>query len=268
VNIQASYFCSGNQDIGWTLMKANAKIQTVRIELDPTAQAGIDDFKRWISEANANGLKVIATHHDADFNGSKDPASLLAAANWWKTNYATLAASGSFVVNLMNEWGDHSVTAQQYASAYNNAIAIVRQVYSGPIICDIPGWGQEYHVARDASALITDPNIIFSCHIYPGGFDSVNGTPVRANIDVLASSGRPCLVGEFGSGGRGSSDWSDLVDYAKSKGWTVLAWSWNGDGSKPTKMNMISPYWGDRNACSVTNYSINSSYFNIVYNKL
>jgi hypothetical protein len=167
----------------------------------------------------------------------------------------------------MNEWGDHSITATQYASAYNNAISIVRQVYSGSIICDIPGWGQEFHVAADASPLITDNNIVFSAHIYPGAFDSFNGTPTTANLDYLGNAGRPCIVGEFGSEGRGSADWSGLVDYAKSKSWTVMGWAWNGDGSKPVKMNMINPYWGDRNVCGTTTYTV-TTYFNTIYNKL
>ena len=75
------------------------------------------------------------------------------------------------------------------------------------------------------------------------------------------------MVGEFGSNGTGKANWSGLVDYAKLNGWSVIGWAWNGDGSKPTKMNMISPYWGDRNACGVTNYTL-TSYFNTIYNKL
>ncbi|HYC84854.1 MAG TPA: cellulase family glycosylhydrolase [Chryseosolibacter sp.] len=268
VNLQPSYFCSGNQDLGWTLMKQHAKIETVRIELDPTAQAGIDDFVRWIREANANSLSVIATHHDADFNGSPDPNALLSAANWWKANYATLSAAGPFMINLMNEWGDHNVTVKQYADAYNAAIAIVRQVYSGPIICDIPGWGQETHTAADASPLITDQNIIFSAHIYPSAWNSRTGKyVVSSDLDYLGNAGRPVLIGEFGSNMRGSADWSGLVDHAKAKGWTVLGWAWNGDGSRPDKMNMTSPYWGERNACGTKNYTT-SSYFNTVYSKL
>jgi mannan endo-1,4-beta-mannosidase len=267
VNIQASYFCNGDQDLGWTLMGQYPKITSVRIEMDPNTSSTVQDFARWISEANAKGKKVIATYHKAVNNGSPDPATLLEAANWWKTNYATLSAAGPFTLNLMNEWGDHTVTAAQYASAYNNAISVVRQVYSGSIICDIPGWGQEFHVAANASPSITDNNIIFSTHIYPGAYDSFNGTPTAASLDYLAAAGRPCIVGEFGSEGRGSADWSGLVDHAKSTGWTVLGWSWNGDGTKPVKMNMINPYWGDRNACGTTNYTV-STYFNTIYNKL
>jgi mannan endo-1,4-beta-mannosidase len=268
VNIQASYFCSGDIDLGWSLMAQYPKITALRIEMDPNTSSTVQDFARWIKEGNAAGKKVIATYHKAVNNGSPNSATLLEAANWWKSNYATLAAAGPFTLNLMNEWGDHTVTSSQYAAAYNSAISIVRQVYTGPIICDIPGWGQEFHVAADASSSIADQNIIFSAHIYPMAYDGVTGAaPTNASLDYLANTGRTCMLGEFGSEGRGSADWSGLVDYAKSKGWPVIGWAWNGDGSKPVKMNMINPYWGDRNVCGTTNYTV-STYFNKVYGKL
>ena len=268
VNIQTSYFCNGDQDLGFSLMNLYPKIKTVRIEIDPGTASVLTDFARWIREAIANGKTVIATYHPAASLGSNNVADIMTAANWWKNNYATLAASGPFIINLINEWGDHFITAAQYADAYNQAIAAVRSVYSGNIICDIPGWGQEFHTAADASPLITDPKIIFSAHIYPGAWDSKTGTPTIANIDSLTAAGRPCIIGEFGSKGGGSADWSGLVDYAKGKGWSVIGWAWNGDGSSP-RMNMASPYWGDSNGCSTpgNGYTI-SSYFATIYQKL
>ena len=50
----------------------------------------------------------------------------------------------------MNEWGSHTISSASYASAYNSAISIVRTVYSGSIIIDIPGWGQETYTAAVA----------------------------------------------------------------------------------------------------------------------
>lgn len=266
VNIQPSYYCNGDQEIGWSLMLQYPDIQSVRIEIEPDKQATIQDAARWISEAHANGLEVIATYHRYEDNGSPDPGTLMTAANWWKANYATLSASGPIVVNLMNEWGDHNITSQQYADAYNQAISIVREVYSGAIICDIPGWGQETHVAAHASPLITDTNIVFSVHVYPASYNGYTGSSLaNSDLDYLESAGRPALVGEFGSEGRGGADWSALVDHAKSLGWPVLGWAWNGDGSSPVMMNMVSPYWGDD--CSATAYS-ESSYFSTIYDKL
>jgi mannan endo-1,4-beta-mannosidase len=266
VNLQPSYFCNGDMDLGWDLMDNYSYIKTLRIELDSSTSSTIDDFVRWISEANNNGYDVIATYHYASVLGSNDPNQLLAAANWWVANWDTLSSAGSFTVNLMNEWGNHSITSEAYADAYNAAIDTMRQVYDGPIICDIPGWGQETHTAADASPSIVDDNIIFSIHIYPGAWNSRTGTyMVNSDLDYLENSGRPCMVGEFGSETddlNADADWSALVDHARGKGWSVIGWSWNGDGGG---MNMISPYWGAD--CNTTSY-IESSYFDTIYNKL
>jgi mannan endo-1,4-beta-mannosidase len=263
VNIQPSYFCYGDVNLGWSLMKNYRDIKTLRIELDPGAGSTIDDFTRWINEANDNGYDVIATYHNAQLLGSNDPNTLLDAANWWVENWDTLSLAGSFTVNLMNEWGDHSITSEDYVDAYNAAIDTVRQVYAGLIICDIPGWGQETHTAADASPNIDDDNIIFSVHIYTNGWNGKAGHNLcEADLDYLGAAGRPCMVGEFGNGGGGSVDWSALVDHARSKGWSVIGWCWNGDGGG---MNMVSPYWGDD--CRDTSYT-KSSYFDTIYDKL
>ncbi len=263
VNLQPSYYNSGNITFGWSLMKQQTNIKTVRIEIEP---AFVMQAKDWISQAITNGYAVIATYHKATVLGSDDAAELTAAANWWKTNYSTLAASGPFTINLMNEWGDHNITATAYATAYNNAIAIVRTVYSGPIIIDIPGWGQEtytaYQACKTSTPTIADTNIILSTHIYPGNWNQGrNHTFISSDLDDLTNTGRPCIVGEFGNG-TGSCDWSGCVDYAKTKKWPVLAWCWNGDGNS---LNMVSPAWAINS--TATTFST-SSYFSIVYPEL
>ena len=164
---------------------------------------------------------------------------------------------------MMNEWGDHNLSPADYASAYNRALSTVREVYQGPVVCDLAGWGQEFHKAADASTSIKDQNIIFSAHIYPGAYDSVSGgSPTTKNVDYLDATGRPCMIGEFGSKGEGSTNWPAIVDRAKALNWPVLGWAWNGDG---TEMNMVQPYWG--NDCSATTYTTNN-YFDVIYNKL
>lgn len=140
VNLQPSYYNGGNPNFAFSLMKQQTKIKTVRIEIEPDK---VTQAKSWISQARSNGYAVIATYHKSAVLGSDKTSDLTDGANWWKTNYATLHASGSFTINLMNEWGSHNLTANAYASAYNTAISIVRQVYSGAIIIDIPGYGQE-----------------------------------------------------------------------------------------------------------------------------
>ncbi len=264
-NLQPSYYNGGNVNFGWSLMKTDTKVKTLRLEIEPSI--AISQVKSWISQARSNGYTLICTYHKATVLGSDNASDLTAAANWWKTNYATLAASGSFQINLMNEWGDHNITSNAYASAYNTAIGIVRSVYSGNIIIDIPGWGQETHTAAQAvtganGTKITDTNITLSTHIYPGDWNQgLNHWLQNSDLDELGSVGRACLVGEFGTGS-GSADWSGLVDHAKSKGWSVLAWSWNGDGGS---LNMVTPSWASNpTATSFTH----SSYYSTVYVKL
>ncbi len=266
VNLQPSYYNGGNVNFGWSLMNQYSAIKTVRIEIEPTVS--ISQAKSWISQAAANGKTIICTYHKSSVLGTDSTTELMNAANWWKSNYSSLASAGSFTVNLMNEWGSHSITSNAYASAYNSAISVVRQVYGGPIIIDCPGWGQETHTAAQAvtganGTKINDTNIILSVHIYPNGWNqALNHTLQTSDLDDLASAGRPCIVGEFGNSPSGACDWSGMVDHAEALGWTVLGWAWNGDGGS---MNMVSPSWASNaTASSFTT----SSYFSTIYNKL
>lgn len=266
INLQPSYFNGGNCDLGWDLMNQKANIKTVRIEVEPGQET---NAKRWISEAKANGKTVIVTYHKSKVLGSDNTAELDAAATWWKNNYASLG--GGFTVNLINEWGSHNITSAAYASAYNSAISTVRTVYDGKIIIDIPGWGQETATAACAvkgcngGIKINDVNIILSAHIYPGSYNQGKGRYMNtSDIDDLASAGRVCMIGEFGNIGGSGADWYAITSYAKSKGWTILGWAWNGDG---LGMNMITPQFQAYTAGSPKTYST-TSYFNTVYNLL
>lgn len=265
VNLQPAYACGGEMDLGWDLMVQYPNITTVRIEIEPDKQAPISEAYRWIEEANYHGLNVIATYHRVEDNGSPHKSALIAGANWWKDNYSYLSQAGPFTINLMNEWGSHGLSVEDYVDAYNDAIDIVRQVYSGPLIIDIPGYGQNTRVAALASSQINDNDLIFSAHIYGSAYVGGTGQTMQtSDLDELHNTGRPVIVGEFGSLYGGNADWEALVDHAISLGWPVIGWAWNGDGEDPP-MNMISPSWYDD--CSANSYSP-SSYFNDVYEKL
>ena len=265
VNLQPSYYNGGNPNFGWSLMKSQTKIKTVRIEIEP---GYVTQAKSWISQARNNGYAVIATYHNKNVLGSDNSGAVTTAANWWKTNYSNLASAGSFTINLINEWGSHNISSNNFASTYNTAISIVRTVYGGRIIIDIPGYGQETKTGYDAvkgtnGTKINDANIIMSAHIYPGAYNQGRNRYVtNADLNELNSCGRDCMLGEFGNSGGSGANWSGLVDYAKGLGWAVMAWAWNGDGGS---MNMVSPAWSSNGAA--TSFSL-SSYFNTAYGKL
>lgn len=263
VNLQPSYYNNGQVSFGWPLMRKHKAIKAVRIEIEPSVDIQI--AKSWIAAAIKNGYEVIATYHKYKVLGSNNPKDLVDAASWWKTNYDTLAKAGSFYINLMNEWGDHQLSANAYAQACNSAIDIVRNVYQGPVILDCPGWGQETTVAAAAIAgtdgiKIMDSNIILSVHIYPVGWNKAeNHYLQKSDLDKLEAAGVPCMVGEFGALPEGKVDWRALVKYAKMLGWPVFGWCWNGDGGS---MNMVSPKWAEQP--SAQNFKTND-YFDQVY---
>jgi hypothetical protein len=137
---------------------------------------------------------------------------------------------------------------------------VVRTVYLGPLIVDIPGWGQETDTAIAASPLITDSNVVFSVHLYPDAYNKVAG---RALIpedmkNLFLHSDRPCIVGEFGDIQPDPVDQCDVkatVEAAKGVGFqAVYGWAWNGDGDT---LNMVSPAWSSNPVAveyTVTNY--------------
>ena len=265
VNLQPTHWNGGDVTIDWAMMRGEPRIRIVRILIEPSAPIG--RVKTWVAQAAANGYSLICAYQSASGQGTNSVAELMAAAKWWRDNYRELSAAGPFRINLMNEWGDHSITPADYAGAYNAAIAVVRSVYAGNIIIDLPGWGQETHTAALAvaganGARIVDANITLSVHIYPGDWNqALNHWLQESDLDELGGAGRACIVGEFGSDSK-SSAWSALVDHAKAKGWSVLAWAWNGDGGA---MNMVAPSWALQPKAS--SFS-KSSYFDVVYPKL
>lgn len=259
VNLQPSYYNNGDVTFGWDLMKKYSEIQTVRIEIEPDK---VEQAWNWIHEAVTNGYEVIATYHKCSVLGSDNDSELMAGANWWVTNYAHLSSAGDFTINMMNEWGSHYQTPASFSNAYNSAIAKVRSVYQGRIIIDIPGWGQETQTAAEAAPMIADGNIVLSTHVYPQGWNEAAKHPLRPeDMDVLASSGRPFIVGEYGThSGVGPVDVMAVIDRAQEVGClAALAWAWNGDGGE---YNMLLPTWMD--APQAEQYSESSYFYGII----
>ncbi len=262
VNLQPSYYHDGDVNFGWDLMARQTRIRALRIEIEPTIP--VATAKRWVMAAQAHGYRVIATYHRSAANGSDRMEELINAAKWWRAHYAELSAGGPLTVNLMNEWGSHAQTPESYAAAYNAALPIVREAYRGPVIVDLPGWGQEVHVARAAGGLIRDDNIVFSVHIYASAWvqHGAKHWMNQADLDALGGCGRPVIVGEFSGQRKGGADWSALVDHSREKGWTLFAWAWNGDGEG---MNMTAPFWGTQ---PLPPALTTSRYFDKLYQKL
>lgn len=188
INIQPSYYNSGNPECSWDFIGKFPGIKSIRIEIDPV-NTPVDAIQaaKWIYKSHKLGLKIIATYHNYKANGSDNPDFVREAANWWLKNYDVLNKelirmnSGTevpFTINIINEWGSHNITAELYAKIYSEAITILRQKYSGYIVIDIPGFGQGIDQASRAvlgietnGLKISDKKIVLSAHIYPNGYN-------------------------------------------------------------------------------------------------
>lgn len=241
VNIQASYYNRGDVNLGWELMNDYPEIEALRIEIEPyRATQAI----QWVREAHKEGYQVIATYHRADLLGSDDKEELVTAAKWWRDQYRSYITKGPIIINIMNEWGSHNLSPEEYAAAYNEAIPIIREVYDGPLIVDVPGFGQATRIAGDAFPLFQDTNIIFSVHLYSNAFNQAENRWLNEeDLTYLAAVGAKCMVGEFCDNKRGGADWCSLIDYCYQNDWPLFGWAWNGDGGS---MNMITPHWRDQ----------------------
>ncbi|MDA9774123.1 cellulase family glycosylhydrolase [Saprospiraceae bacterium] len=240
VNIQASYHNGGYVNIGWELMETYPAIEAVRIEIEPNR---IYQAVTWIEEAHEHGYQVIATYHDSKKLGSDNRDDLNMAAQWWKDYYTILASSGPIIINVMNEWGSHDLSAKKYAEAYNEAISTIRTVYDGQLIVDVPGYGQATKIAADAYPLFEDKKIRYSVHVYTSAFNREEQRWLSAeDLEYLNTCGAKCMVGEFCDASLGGADWCGLIDKCYEAGWPLFGWAWNGDGKN---MNMIEPHWKD-----------------------
>ncbi|MCU0469327.1 MAG: glycoside hydrolase family 5 protein [Arcicella sp.] len=299
VNLQPSYTNSGNVNAGWNFMKNYPKIKAVRIEINPEAGGGeatqVANAARLIKEAHTNGYQVIATYHPNKLGDESTNADIQNAGRFWKNYYDNLSSNGTapFIINLINEWGPHAITAQNFATQVNAALANVYAApvnardggtgrYNKQVIIDAPGYGQETYTLKQAVPLINATyrgKLILSAHIYPSCYvfnrpDGSKGPMYANDLAIMGQAGLPCMLGEFGSYAKdgGGANWSTLVDYAKNKSWPVFAWAWCGDGTgKLTEgrglngkgMNMVDVKYEPNTNWSYGNFKIfgdNSAY--------
>jgi mannan endo-1,4-beta-mannosidase len=291
VNLQPSYTNDGYVNAGWSFMKNYPKIKSVRIEINPEVgnrANQIANATRLIKEAHLNGYQVIATYHPNRLGDNSTNADIQNAGIFWKDNYDNLSSNGTypFTINLINEWGSHQITAQNYATQVNAALANVYAApvnardggtgkYNKQVIIDAPGYGQETYTLKQAVPLINATyrgKLILSAHIYPSCYvfkrpDGSQGAMYANDLAIMGQAGLPCIIGEFGNVGNGSANWSAMVDYAKSKSWPILGWAWCGDGLGMNMVNPVNSYGNFKSYTDNTAYTA-SPYMSVVYNKL
>lgn len=215
---------------------AKTGANTVRIVLSNGVQYTKDDVqsvKNIISLVNQNKMIAVLEVHDA--TGKDDYASLDAAVNYWiSIKDALIGKEDRVIVNIANEWyGTWNGSA--WADGYKQAIPKLRNAgIKNTLIVDAAGWGQYpqsiVDYGQSVFAADTLKNTIFSIHMYEyaGGTDAI----VKSNMEAVLNKGLPLIIGEFGGQHtNGDVDELAIMRYGQQKGVGWLAWSWYGNNS-------------------------------------
>ncbi|WP_322922867.1 glycoside hydrolase family 5 protein [Paenibacillus campi] len=215
---------------------AKTGANTVRIVLSNGTQYTKDDLhsvKNIISLVNQNKMIAVLEVHDA--TGKDDVAALDVAVNYWiSIKDALIGKEDRVIVNIANEWyGTWNGSA--WADGYKQAIPKLRNAgIKNTLIVDAAGWGQYPQSIVDYGQRVfaadSLKNTVFSIHMYEyaGGTDAI----VKANMEGVLNKGLPLIIGEFGGQHtNGDVDELAIMRYGQQKGVGWLAWSWYGNNS-------------------------------------
>jgi mannan endo-1,4-beta-mannosidase len=203
------------------------------------------DLATIIANCQASKMLPMIELHDA----TGDLGQVQRLADYWVRNdmlQVIFNAGGNLLVNIANEAGDETVTAQQFINTYTPVIKQMRNAgIRTPLVIDAPEWGKNLDVLNDAAVTLlnNDPqhNLIFSVHLYWGKNED-RGKEIALRLQDAVSRNYPLIVGEFskwgadnGAGsvcaGNGEVLYADILSAcdALNIGW--YAWEW-GPGNE------------------------------------
>lgn len=236
----------------------NAGANCVRIVLsdgDTYSKTSSSEVSALISACKENKLVAILDIHDA--TGSDSKSLLDNAVNYWISIKDKLIGNEAYVIlNIANEWYGTWNSSGWY-NGYASAIPKLRAAgIKNTLMVDCGGWGQYPQSIADygTSVLSADSlgNTMFSIHMYE--YAGGDATTVKNNIDSVLNKGLCLTIGEFGGyHTNGDVDEDTIMSYCQSKSVGWMAWSWAGNSSSLSFLNLCNDFegnsrttWGNR----------------------
>lgn len=232
-----------------SLNKINSEgFNTVRLVWSTSGSTSrLNDY---LTKCDNLNLKAIVELHDA--TGGTTTDSLNTCVNYWvRSDVLTVMKNHPKAwLNIANEWGP--ANSSVWRDGYKSSISKIRTAgYTGTIVIDAGGWGQDssdiLNYALDVYNSNTNKNVIFSIHMY-GSWNS--NSDIDSFLSSCKSKGIPIIVGEFGynynSGNNNLGckvDVSHLLSYCKQNKIGFIAWSWAGNDSANSWLDMTNS-WG------------------------
>lgn len=248
-----------------TIDGANGVLTVSSMTVGNTQSINVGDFI-WISGATAASITSFGTgtggtgtyNFAVNLNlpsqtfttslpgsGDQSASTMDCAAQYWvdaASNWKTIERYS--IINIINEWGPTDTTVWR-----DSALAAVQKMrtagYTGLIMIDAPGSGQDPASLGHAGTIIRDSgyifandpqkNVVISLHVYgvyrPGELWSV----AQQMASVTSSTGVPFVIGEFGPdilisvlGSRTLEDQREIMAVASAanlSGW--ISWAWD-----------------------------------------
>ncbi len=223
---------------------------TVRIVLANGQQwnkTTYNEVSTLIDLCKANNLVAVLEVHDA--TGSDSTYDLNQAVNYWIEMKNLLIGNEAYViVNIANEWYGSWENMTTWKNGYISAIRSLRDAgINNTIMIDSAGWGQYpqsiFDYGKEILNADTKGNTMFSIHMYEyaGGSDSV----VKTNIDNVINQNLCLVIGEFGGYHTGGDVAEQtIMDYCQQKNVGWMAWSWTGNGSDLSYLDLCYDFAG------------------------
>ncbi|MBS2099358.1 cellulase family glycosylhydrolase [Carboxylicivirga linearis] len=165
------------------------------------------------------------------------------------------------LLNIANEWGDHTMTDEYWRDSYLKAIQKMRDAgYRTTLVIDASGWGQNISpiitYGKDLNDADPMHNILFSVHMY-GSWNDVE--KIRSNLRKVKQLKLPLIIGEFGYNfNEGDNNLACKVNHevlleeCQNLQIGYLPWSWTGNNEANQWLDIVSredwkslTNWGD-----------------------
>jgi mannan endo-1,4-beta-mannosidase len=199
-----------------------------------------------ITNAQANRLVPMIELHDATGDWSRLDDLV---AYWTRPRIVEIITKhrAYLLVNIGNEVGDDTVTADQFATRYTRAVQSLRNAgIHLPLVIDAPDFGKNLPVLNSTAAalLAADPdhNLIFSVHLYYPIAGGADAQFIRTALEEAVALNYPLVVGEFSRFGAfngnqsictggGETDYRTILQETQRHAIGWYAWEWGpGNG--------------------------------------
>jgi len=216
---------------------AELNVNCVRIVWESNGKG--KDLKKAIDRCIELEMIPMVELHDATGNNAfEELMKLVSYYTRDEIKKILLSYEKYLLLNIANEWGDHSMTGDYWKESYMKAIDSMRTAgYRTTIVIDGQGYGQDiYSIFEYADELIEyDPekNLLFSVHMYHSWNDS---RKIENELQKAHELKIPLIVGEFGYNYQnGENNLKCTVDHTtilkKCQELKIgyIPWSWTGN---------------------------------------